>query len=250
MKRCPECTSGFPDTFEFCERDGAALVADFWDSKRESSEPRAATGEYQEPTGAPPLQAVAAPTVDAPGLIVMREYAVSGDTRLRQNWQLLAFILVAAVVVGVVLFVLYEPTTEIPNQNANEQIASGALTQQIPVVPVRSSPLAEQSPSPEPSPSPCVTRSPSLADQTETASLPLSSGMVSTGGDAKTGRGPIMIRLTNGNNVEADEVWQTDDGIWYRRRGVATLLDRKDVKAIERPGEKNSSTPATPDSST
>jgi len=47
-------------------------------------------------------------------------------------------------------------------------------------------------------------------------------------------------------NVEADEVWQTDDGIWYRRRGIATLLERKDVKAIERPDQKNPSPPVSP----
>lgn len=70
--------------------------------------------------------------------------------------------------------------------------------------------------------------------------------MVSTGGDGKTGRGPVTIRLANGMNVEADEVWQTEDGIWYRRRGIATLLERKEVKAIERPEEKKSTPQGSP----
>ena len=239
MKRCPECTSGFPDTFEFCERDGATLVADFWGSSRKSSAPPVPGGEDQQLT-----EKSSAVPVDPPGVIVMREYAVSGNTRLRQNWQILAFLVVAGLVVGVILFLIYQ-SNETPYQNANQQIASGALTQQpIPILPARSAPSAEESPSPEPSPSPSVTPSPSPTTQVESASLSVSSGMVSTSGNERTGRAPITIRLTNGNNIEADEVWQTDDGIWYRRRGIATLLERKDVKTIERADEKRSSTPA------
>jgi len=35
--------------------------------------------------------------------------------------------------------------------------------------------------------------------------------------------------------VEADEAWETGEGIWYRRRGVVTLLERDKVKAIGKP---------------
>jgi hypothetical protein len=171
-------------------------------------------------------------------------YPVPIETRLRQNWMMLALLIVAGVAIGVVVFVYQPFTREAPSSNANEVIANGALTQQPPALPSRPSPSPSESPSPEPSPSPSVTPSPAVQEE----SLPsgLSSGMVSTGGDGKNGHGPITIRLTNGMNVEADEVWQTDDGIWYRRRGVATLLERKDVKAIERPDEKNASPPVSP----
>ncbi|MGH9873122.1 MAG: hypothetical protein ACRD9S_11760 [Pyrinomonadaceae bacterium] len=244
MKRCPECTSGFPDTFEFCERDGTTLVADFWDGHPESSKPPAVTRESQEPTDAPPPHALPPPPFDPPGVMVRREYSVSGDSRLRQNWIALALMAVGGIAIGLVFFVVYQ-TNEDSNQNANELIANGALTQQpVPVLPLRSSSPDSASPSPEPSPSP--SESPSPSPQVESAPLTVSSGMVSTGGDEKAGRGPFVIRLTNGTNVEADEVWQTEDGIWYRRRGVATLVDRKDVKAIERVEDKNSSAPASP----
>jgi hypothetical protein len=76
---------------------------------------------------------------------------------------------------------------------------------------------------------------------------------VSTSGDEKTRRGQVTIRLTNGTSVEADEAWETGEGIWYRRRGVVTLLERDQVKAIERAIEKApspaSSAAATPTSS-
>jgi hypothetical protein len=54
--------------------------------------------------------------------------------------------------------------------------------------------------------------------------------------------------LTNDTTVEADEVWETGEGIWYRRRGVVTLLERDQVKAIERAIEKPSpvASPASP----
>ena len=38
--------------------------------------------------------------------------------------------------------------------------------------------------------------------------------------------------LTSGSKIEADEVWRTRDGIWYRRNGMVTLLKRNQVKAI------------------
>jgi len=88
---------------------------------------------------------------------------------------------------------------------------------------------------------------PSPAVQAESARVALSSSPVSTGGDEKTRRGQVTIRLTNGTTIEADEVWETGEGIWYRRRGVVTLLERDQVKAIEKPSPASSAstTPAT-----
>ncbi|HKB68084.1 MAG TPA: hypothetical protein VKC61_19650 [Pyrinomonadaceae bacterium] len=246
MKRCPECTSGFPDSFEFCERDGATLLADFWDNNAELPEPPAVTRESQQPA-AEPEREVYTPTtsyVDPPAVVGTIAYPVPIETRLRQNWMMLALMIVAGVAIGLVVFVYQPFTREPPSSNANELIANGSLSQQpIPVLPSRPSPAPSESPSPEPSPSPSVSPSPDAQLESPTG---LSSGMVSTGGDEKTGHGPITIRLTNGTSIEADDVWQTDDGIWYRRRGVATLLERKEVKAIERANEKNSSPAASP----
>jgi hypothetical protein len=38
--------------------------------------------------------------------------------------------------------------------------------------------------------------------------------------------------LASGGKIEADEVWRTKDGVWYRRNGVVTLLKRGQVKNI------------------
>jgi hypothetical protein len=44
----------------------------------------------------------------------------------------------------------------------------------------------------------------------------------------------MIIRLSDGGTIAADEAWRTKDGIWYRRKGVVTLLKREQVKAIEK----------------
>jgi hypothetical protein len=44
----------------------------------------------------------------------------------------------------------------------------------------------------------------------------------------------VIIRLTDGANIEADEAWQTVEGIWYRKGSIVALLNPKQVKAIEK----------------
>jgi hypothetical protein len=231
MKRCPECDSSFPDTDQFCELDGTTLVADYSDSN-----PDASAGWGSQ-------------TASPVGLAGAGGYRVSRDGPLREKWTILTFVAVAIVAIGIVLFVVYlRITRETPGQSANESTSNGTVAQQqIPLLPSRPSPSVSPSPSPEPSPSPSVMPSPGV--QAESARVAALSGSpVSTGGDEKTRRGQVTIRLTNDTTVEADEVWETGEGIWYRRRGVVTLLERDQVKAIERAIEKPSpaASPASP----
>jgi hypothetical protein len=50
----------------------------------------------------------------------------------------------------------------------------------------------------------------------------------------KLGGRPVIL-LTTGGRIDADEVWRTRDGIWYRRAGIVTLLKPHRVKAIVNP---------------
>jgi len=34
--------------------------------------------------------------------------------------------------------------------------------------------------------------------------------------------------------IEADEAWQTAEGVWYRKGGMLALLDPKDIKSVEK----------------
>jgi hypothetical protein len=44
--------------------------------------------------------------------------------------------------------------------------------------------------------------------------------------------GKPVIMLTSGGKIDADEVWRTRDGVWYRRNGIVTLLKHNRVKSI------------------
>ncbi len=217
MKRCPKCYSSFPDTEQFCELDGTTLVADYSDSNPDLS----ATREQWDRQ------------VGNSAVLGGRGYQASPEERLRQNWKILTIAAVAALAAGMVLFVVYQRTSrEIPGQSSEQTGSNAVVTQQqVPLLPFRPSPSITPSPSPGPSASP--SEMPSPAVQTESARVALSSSPVSTGGDEKTRRG-VTIQLKNGTSVEADEVWEAREGIWYRRRGVVTLLERDQVKAIER----------------
>ncbi len=42
------------------------------------------------------------------------------------------------------------------------------------------------------------------------------------------------LHLVNGSTIDVDEVWQSEQGIWYRLGGMSHLLPRESVKRIER----------------
>lgn len=230
MKRCPECDSSFPDTYRFCDLDGAELVADYSDSD-------------------PNLLVL--PADRGPQALSRREmvgggaYQHSGEARVRQNWKILSIVAVAGLAIGVVLFVVYQRITREAPEQSSDLSSNEAVTQQpMPLSLSLPTPFASASPSAEPSPSPSAMPSP--AAPTESARVALSSSPVSTGGSEETRRGPVMIRLTNGTSVEAEEVWETGEGIWYRHRGVVTLLERNQVKAIDKKSPPTPSPSATP----
>lgn len=57
---------------------------------------------------------------------------------------------------------------------------------------------------------------------------------VSTSGPGMRKRpgGKPVIVLTSGAKIDADEVWRTRDGVWYRRAGIVTLLKHNRVRAV------------------
>jgi hypothetical protein len=61
----------------------------------------------------------------------------------------------------------------------------------------------------------------------------LAGSPVSAGAPSEHSRS-VTLRLTNGATINADEVWERKEGIWYRQGGVVTFLKRSRVSAIER----------------
>ncbi len=135
-------------------------------------------------------------------------------------------------ILGILVFGIYYGLSRQP------QKVSAAPETPVTVAPVAPSP-ATPSPSPEVSPSPSPT--PSFAPspkpsptQPATAHTRATGDPVSTSGPGIGTRqgGKPVIMLASGGKIEADEVWRTKDGVWYRRNGMVTLLKRGQVKTI------------------
>jgi hypothetical protein len=90
-------------------------------------------------------------------------------------------------------------------------------------------------PAPEWSPSPRESSfiPPNVPQVEQTKRVAMSKDPVSTSPDQNT-TGRIWIKLSNGARIEADDVWRTREGVWYRRNGVVTLINANRVKAIEK----------------
>ena len=145
-------------------------------------------------------------------------------------------VVVATMALGVAVFVIYQQRTSRTAVASSKQLSSNQpLTPQVisPPPPLISAPTVSATPTPTPSPSPTATPTPTPSVKAELARVALSTGPVATNLEAGNKRGPVTIRLTDGTTIKADEAWATAEGIWYRRRGLVTLLKRDQVKALE-----------------
>jgi len=166
---------------------------------------------------------------------------VSSPSRPRTN----SILIVAAVlglVVGVLPVLLYFSLTAKEGvQNANHLPANSTTTKQFPAQLSQPAPVASPSPSVESSPSPSPESAPS--PQSSPQRIELSSSPISTAAGGKDKTGPVVIRLQTGVTIEADEAWQTGEGIWYRKGSLVTVIDPKEVKTIERLKPQSAATP-------
>jgi len=161
-----------------------------------------------------------------------REFIELPPSRSKQTP--LFIVATVGVVIGVLLALMYLVLTR---DKAPKPIASSTSTpalapQTLPPRP--SSRQADSVPSPtiEPSPSPSPSAEPSPSVQPSPEQVKLSISPISTARGQNAG--PLTIKLNTGVTIEADEAWQTSEGIWYRKGGMVALLDPKDIKAVEK----------------
>jgi cytoskeletal protein RodZ len=194
LKRCPECNSYFPDAEQFCELDGTPLVN----------------------------------AEDAPNPLP------AAVPQPKSNLTLLPIGVLIGVLLGVLLVVVYfAMSRQTAPETSNTNSSSSSAQQQI-INPRQPAPPADASPSLEPSVEPSASPSETPSPQSSPAQTELSSSNpISTAPGAKSS-GPVVIRLNSGATIEADEAWQTGEGIWYRKHSVVSLLDAKNVKGIEK----------------
>jgi len=198
MKRCPQCSFLYLDTDEVCDLDGTPLI-------------QVNDAEVEGSTA--PIPATVPPKSEKPG-----------------SQRGLILTAAGGLLIGVVIVFGYVGLSRrrAPQVQLPQPVAQVAM-------PSPSQPLTIETatPTPEPSPSPSERSSPAPSPRTSRAVG--NNNPVSTTANQKT-TGPVVIRLTNGSRIEADEAWRTREGVWYRRGGVVTLLNSGRVKSIERGG--------------
>ena len=210
MKRCPQCLFIYPDSDTSCDFDNTALVV------VDDAELESATA----PAAAPAAKKRAASSSK-------KRPAGSKKGARKKGTAITAAV---GLVFGVGGFFVYfglsqraESVAEIPPV-ANVSVAP--VVAPAPEVAIASSPVVE---TPAPSPTPLAKVS---SDKTATSHSRTTAAPISTSGPGMGKGGKPVILLTTGGKIDADEVWRTRDGVWYRRSGIVTLLKHNRVKAI------------------
>lgn len=100
-----------------------------------------------------------------------------------------------------------------------------------------------------PSPSP-VEEAPSPSPVAPAATPPpaaLNHGPIATGAAREpVGSDHAIIKMKDGSTVEADAAWEDAQGIWYRRSGLVSFVEKSRVEAITEPQRKPATESKTP----
>ena len=171
--------------------------------------------------------------VDGSVLIAAEDPTHTTTSNSLRDKKILPLLAVIGTSVGVLLVFMYltflrGSSTQEVSANSNHQApVQFATSMPSPAPPA---PLISPSVEPSPSPSPSIQASPS--PQASATPVVLNSTPIATTAGAQTGQ--VIIRLVNGAKIEAEEAWQTGEGIWYRKGTVISLLDPKNVKSIDK----------------
>jgi hypothetical protein len=169
---------------------------------------------------------------DKTALEAVSEAEIDAATSKPAKRKVAPIVAAAGLILGVLAFAIYYAINQYTHK-ASAATQTPEIVAPAPVQPVviSPSPSPTVSPSPSPSPSPSVKPSPTGISTSHSRST---TDPVSTSGPGigqRQGVKPVIV-LTTGARIDADEVWRTRDGVWYRRNGMVTLLKRGQVKAI------------------
>jgi hypothetical protein len=221
MKRCPECLFIYPETDTRCDFDNTSLVV-------------VDDAEIESVTS--PAQAAAAASAPAPVATKKKRAAASPSSSKKRaagskksaRKKGTAITAAIGLVFGLGGFFVYtslsqraETVAEIP------PVANASVAVVAPPPIVIAAPDVVETPSPSPTPAAQVPSGQTATSHSRTTAAP-----VSTSGPGMGKGGKPVIVLTTGGKIDADEVWRTRDGVWYRRAGIVTLVKHNRVKAI------------------
>ena len=211
MKRCPQCLFIYPESDTRCDFDNTLLVT------ADEAEIEAATSQATTPGKSKKRKAPA---------------RTAAKTRRTKSNKLIAVTVILGFALGLISLIAYYGMAH----RRDAQIAALVEVAPQPIaLPPQTTPIV--SPSPVATPSPSSSTSAIVKPATERVATSHSNttvAPVSTSGPGIGKRlgGKPSILLTSGGKIDADEVWRTGDGVWYRRDGIVTLLKRGRVKAI------------------
>ena len=153
---------------------------------------------------------------------------------------------VIGALIGLIICVLLYMLFLLPGRQSDlEQDRRAAQTKEPTVVqPSRAAllPASNQIPATEtPSPSPAEeTPSPSPAAPAATPPpAALNNGPIATGTKKElASTDHAIIKMKDGTTVEADAAWEDAQGIWFRRSGLVSFVEKSRVEAITEPQHK------------
>ena len=212
MKQCPECKETFDYQKAFCDMDGSELV-DQTDSLRAALS--------QANPGASSASASAWVTGTIGGLI--------------------------GIIICVLLYMLFVAPGQ--QKALQDDRRANETKETTPIKPsqVALVPQYTQLPGPSPSPteSPMAEASPSPAAPAPAATAPpaaLNNGPIATGTKEEARSEHAIIKMKDGSTVEADAAWEDAQGVWFRRSGLVSFVDKSRVEAITEPQRKPAAT--------
>lgn len=202
MKQCPQCQEQFDDRQAFCDQDGAALV-DHTDMVR-----------------------------DALNQAQMRQASNAWITGTIGGF--------IGIIVCILLYAVFlagdsSEATDGPDTRASqtqEQAPSRPTQLAAAPAPRETQPAEEASPEEEASPSPSPAE---VASAPTPAPPPLNTGPIATGTRQARESERAIIKMKDGSSVEADAAWEDSQGIWYRRSGLVSFVEKSRVEAITDP---------------
>ena len=209
MKQCPVCKETFDDQKAFCDMDGTELV-DQTDSLR------AALSQTNPAASSSASAWVTGTIVGLIGIIIC--------------------------VLLYMLFILPGRQQQLEEErHAKETKETTAVKpSQVALVPVNN-----QIPAPSPIPSETAspaeeTASPSPAAPAAATPPPaaLNNGPIATGTKEEAKSEHAIIKMKDGSTVEADAAWEDAQGVWFRRSGLVSFVEKSRVEAITEPQRK------------
>jgi cytoskeletal protein RodZ len=218
MKQCPECNETFDDQKAFCDMDGSPLV-DQTDSLRAALS-----------------QANASSTS-------------SGNASM---WMTGAIGGLIGVIVCVLLYLLFltpgrQNAVEQDRRTNEPKETRPVAPSQVALVPADNQVHPTESPSPSESPAEGAASPSPAAPAATPPPAALNNGPIATGTKEVAANGErAIIKMKDGSTVEADAAWEDAQGIWFRRSGLVSFVEKSRVEAITEPQKKPAAETKTP----